>query len=269
MPVRALTFPWLIDLHCHVLPGIDDGPKTIDDAVALARVCANAGVEKIVATPHVSWRYQNDHASIEPLVQALNLRLAAEGIETEILPGAEIAATRVAELQPHEIERLTLGDGGWVLLEPPFTTTITGFDQIAYTLMGQGHRVLIAHPERCPAFHRDIGMLRDLVGAGAATSITAGSLAGRFGGPVQRLAMRLFAQDLAHNVASDAHDAFDRPPGVAAEIARAGLGELREWLTELVPAAILGGAELPSRPPGLLVSQNRRRLRDRLWRSRR
>ena len=133
-------------------------------------------------------------------------------------------------------------------MEPPFAAAVTGLDTLVFDLQRQGHRVLIAHPERCPAFHRDPGMLREFVGEGVLTSITAGSLVGRFGGEVRRFAMALARDGLIHNVASDTHDTVNRPPGVAAELRAAGLEPLADWLVEQVPAAILSGAEIPPRP---------------------
>ena len=171
----------MIDLHSHVLSGIDDGPATIEGSVALARAAAAAGTRTLVATPHVSPRYPNDAATIAELVAELNVRLAAEGVELEVLSGAEIAITSVVEIEPSQLARLGLGGGGWLLMEPPFTPIATGLENIASFLQGEGHRILLAHPERCPAFHRDPAMLRSLVASGVATSITAGSLVGRFG----------------------------------------------------------------------------------------
>lgn len=238
----------MIDLHSHVLSGIDDGPDTIEGSVELARAAAATGIRTLVATPHVSWHYPNDADTIAPLVAALNARLAEEGIELEVLTGAEIAMTRVAALEPGQLSRLGLGGGSWLLIEPPFTPVATGLDAIVLDLVHGGRRVLLAHPERCPALQRDPEMLRGLVGAGVLTSITAGSFVGRFGGEVRRFALELAREGLIHNVASDAHDNTRRPPGVAAELDRAGLGPLTEWLTEAVPRAILDGGEIPARP---------------------
>ncbi len=239
----------MIDLHCHVLPGIDDGPETIAGSIALARAAERAGIRTLVATPHVSWRYANTAEAIATGVAELNRRLAEEGVDLEVLAGAEVAMTRVDDTAPRELERLTLGDGGWLLVEPPFTPAASGLDTILLELQRQGHRILLAHPERCPAFHRDPEMLTTIVRGGILTSITAGSLAGRFGAPPRRLALRLLREGLAHNVTSDAHDAVDRAPGMADEIEQAGLGPLSDWLTRAVPSAILAGEELiPARP---------------------
>jgi protein-tyrosine phosphatase len=269
----------VIDLHCHVLPGIDDGPATIEGSLALARLAAAGGTHVLVATPHVSWRYRNDAATIAERVGELNERLAAEEVLTadgrvlEVRPGAEIALTLIAELQDRskidrsretrafgasprfdqQLENLSLGGGPWLLVEPPFTPVAPNLDAILLELLANlravsGHRIVLAHPERCPAFQRDPPMLERLVRAGMLTSVTAGSLGGRFGGEARRLALALAREGLLHNVASDTHDTVNRTPEIAAEIERAGLAPLARWLTVEVPAAILDGGEIPPRP---------------------
>ncbi len=238
----------MIDLHTHVLPGIDDGPETIEGSLALARAAVAAGTRVLVATPHVSPRYANDAETIAPLVDELNAHLRTEGIALEVRAGAEIAMTRLIDIEPAELPRLRLGAGPWLLIEPPFTPIIAGLDVLVFDLQRQGHKVLIAHPERCAGFHRDPGMLRSLVRAGVLTSITAGSLIGSFGGEVRGFALALAREGAIHNVASDTHDPVKRPPGVAVELRQAGLGPLEDWLTEEVPAAILSGEEIPPRP---------------------
>jgi protein-tyrosine phosphatase len=238
----------VIDLHTHILPGIDDGPQTIEDSVELARAAVVVGMRVLVATPHVSWTYPNDADTIAELVDRLNARLHAEGIELEIVAGAEIAMTRLVDMRTEELSRLSLGSGPFLLVEPPFAPAVTGFDVLVFDLQRRGHRVLIAHPERCPAFHREPDMLREFVNEGILTSITAGSLVGRFGGEVRRFALTLAREGMIHNVTSDTHDTAKRPPGVAAELRQAGLEPIEDWLTEEVPAAILSGTEIPPRP---------------------
>ena len=239
----------MIDLHCHVLAGIDDGPQTLDDSIALARAAARNGTRTIVATPHVSWHYDNDAATIARLVEKTNAALAEAGVEVTVLAGAEVAITRAVELDPAELAALTLGGGPWLLVEFPFTPIAEGLDSLVFELVERGHRIVLAHPERSPAFQRDPELLESLVRGGALTSLTAGSLVGRFGGAVRRFALELAEAELVHNVASDAHDAEGRGPGIAEELRKSGLEPLGEWLTESVPAAILSGAsQLPARP---------------------
>jgi protein-tyrosine phosphatase len=256
----------MIDLHCHVLPGIDDGPATIDGSLALARAASAAGIETLVATPHVSTRYPNDAATIARLVEDLNARLAAESIALEVRAGAELAATHIGELAPDELDRLGLGGGHWLLLEPPFAAVVAGLAETAAELQDRGHRLLLAHPERCEAFQRDPRTLYALIRAGVCTSITASSLVGRFGTKPRRFALALLKEGLVHNVTSDAHDDVRRPPGMVAEIADAGFAALSEWLTHDVPAAILADQELPPRPArggGGLAARAGRLLRKR------
>src|SRR5271154_4516392 len=125
-----LWFRSVIDLHCHVLPGIDDGPESIEGSVALARAAAAAGTRTIVATPHVNARYRNDAATIARLTAELNRSLQAEGVPVNVLAGAEIAITSVVEIDRPQLDGLTLGGGGWLLMEPPFTPIATGLENI-------------------------------------------------------------------------------------------------------------------------------------------
>jgi protein-tyrosine phosphatase len=244
----------VIDLHCHLLPGIDDGPRTAAGSLALARVAAELGTRTIIATPHVSWRYRNDAATIARLTREVGAAVAGAGLELEVIAGAEVAITRMPELAPSERSALLLGDGPWLLLECPFSSVLTGLEPLVGELESEGHHVMLAHPERCQAFHRDPELLQALVGAGALVSITAGSLIGRFGERVRRFALELVDAELVHNVASDAHDAQHRSPSIADELARAGLAGLRGWLTEDVPAAMLAGElGIPRRPPVLVA----------------
>ncbi len=238
----------MIDLHTHVLPGIDDGPETIEGSVELARAAVAAGARTLVATPHVSWTYPNDADTIGARVEELQARLDAEGIPLELRAGAELAMTRLVDMRTEELLALRLGGGGWLLVEPPFSPTVTGLVPLVFELQRQGHEILLAHPERCPAFHREPELLRELVSEGVLTSVTAGSLVGRFGGEVRRFALKMAREKLIHNVTSDTHDTVRRPPGIAAELRKGGLGPLERWLTEEVPGAILSGAGIPPRP---------------------
>ncbi len=243
-----LQSPAVIDLHCHVLPGIDDGPQTIEGSLAMARVAARAGTQVLVATPHVNRRYANRASRIEPLVADLNRRIREEGLELEVRPGAEVALLGVTGLDTEELVRLRLGGGPWLLIEPPTAPVEDDVQGLVMALVADGHRVLLAHPERCPAFQRDPGVLATLVGEGVLAAVTSASLRGHFGEEVGRFALELLRSELVHNVASDAHHHELRPPTMLGELERAGLGPLAEWLTTSVPRAILDGAEIPQRP---------------------
>jgi protein-tyrosine phosphatase len=256
----------MIDLHCHVLPGIDDGPETIEGSLELARAASAAGIRTILATPHVNRRYPNEAATIARLVGELGERLRAEEIAIEVRPGAEIALMSAVDMAPEQLAGLGLGGGPWLLIEPPFTPAASGIDAILFDIVHRGHRVVLAHPERCPAFHRDRAVLEAVVHAGVLTSITAGSLVGSFGGDVRRFALGLVRDGLVHNVASDAHDHSSRPPGIAAELDKARLRPLAGWFTEQVPGAILDGAEIPPPPAGAIEELQSKPARGAWWR---
>jgi protein-tyrosine phosphatase len=240
----------VIDLHCHVLPGIDDGPETLEGSLELARAARAAGIDTLVATPHVSSHYPNDADTIAAALSALRARLREERVELSVLPGAEVAITHVPEIDAAQLPRLGLGGGPWLLVEPPFALVAPGLEQMLLGLRRAGHGIVLAHPERCPVFQRDRKLLESLVEAGMLVSITAGSLSGRFGGEVRRYALELVRGGLVHNVTSDAHDVTKRPPGLAEALAQAGLDPLAEWLTRAVPEAILAGEDIPERPAG-------------------
>lgn len=252
----------MIDLHCHVLPGIDDGPTTIEGSVALARAAALDGTNVLLATPHVNHRYPNDPDAIAQGVRRMNERLTQEGIEIEVRVGAELAMTRLVELEPSQVARYGLGGSGWLLVECPLTSIAAGFDILVLDLKHRGHRVLLAHPERSPTFRREPHKLQRLVQEGALTSITSGALTGRFGSEVRSFALRLIRDGLVHNVASDAHDHVQRPPTLRADLVLAGLEPLADWLTRAVPAAILTDQEIPPRP---VVSPPVTERRPRRW----
>jgi protein-tyrosine phosphatase len=240
----------VIDLHCHVLPGVDDGPETLADSLELCRGAVTAGTRTIVATPHVSW----DWPGVTPQVIAegtarVNEALRADGIDLEVRTGAEIAMTRAGDLSDEELVALRVGGGPYLLLECPLTPSATGFDAIAQALAERGHRILLAHPERCPAFHREPARLEALVDAGMLTSVTAGAFVARFGRTVERFARRMLEHGLVHDIASDGHGAgLRRPATIGPELDQAGFGESADWHARAVPLAILDGAPLPPAP---------------------
>ncbi len=240
----------MIDLHCHVLPGVDDGPSTMQEAIDLVRGAAADGIRTIVATPHVDHLHRPVGSGyIRAAVPEVQARLDRAGVGVKIETGAELAFTRAVDLDDDELAALTLGGGGWLLLECPLNVTATpGFISGARLLARRGHRILLAHPERCPLFLRAPEELDDLVADGMLAQVTARALDGRFGRTVRDLAVHLVARGSVHVVASDGHDE-NRPAKIAAHLARAPVPlALADWLTHEVPAAVLAGQEPPRRP---------------------
>ena len=256
----------MIDLHTHVLPGIDDGPATVEESVELARVAVADGITTLVATPHVSWDYPaNDAAGIAAAVASLEAELARAGVDVVLRAGAEVAVTRAHELGSAELAALRLGGGEWLLAEAPLGAGAVGFDAALHAVAAGGHRIVLAHPERSPLFHSDPELLRRLVGEGVLTSVTASAFAGRFGSTVKRFAHWMLEEDLVHNLASDAHDARRRPPGLreglhAADADLPGARERADWMTVSVPRAILAGDPIPD-PPAPAPRRRRRLFR--------
>jgi protein-tyrosine phosphatase len=237
----------MIDLHCHLLPGIDDGPADLGGTLAMARQHVQAGVQVVAATPHVAWDMPNEPETIDLRLADAHAALAAAEIPLRVVRGAEIDVHQAVRLTDEQLHALALGGGPWLLLEAPLRADV-GFAPVAYALMERGHRVLIAHPERSPLLQRDPDGLRALVRAGAATQVTAASFAGSFGRTVREYAERMLEAELVHSVASDAHDALRRPPGMAEPLRAAGLGQLAPLLASEAPAAILAGDPLPAPP---------------------
>ncbi|HWH09861.1 MAG TPA: CpsB/CapC family capsule biosynthesis tyrosine phosphatase [Solirubrobacteraceae bacterium] len=250
----------MIDLHCHILPGIDDGPETIEEAVELVRMAAALGTTTMVATPHVSPRYPNDSVLIADGVAAVRAALVDAGVTLDVRPGAEIAIPQIADLLNGELPRLGLDGGDWLLIESPFKTPVETLPAALGALGRSGYRLVLAHPERCPGFHRRPDVLETLIRDGEMLgSVTAGSLVGQFGHDVEEFALWMARAGLIHNVASDAHDCIRRPPGIAEAMEQAGLGDHIQLLAHDFPNAILTGGPLPDTPPWLLPPRPARR----------
>lgn len=245
----------MIDLHCHILPAVDDGPDDIDGSLELARAAANAGTRTIAATPHIREDYPFEHSSLTGRVDQLNLTLERAGIEVEVVRGGEVAISMLPSLDDDALRDLCLGGGPYLLVESPYTHATDLLEGDIFALQVRGFRVLLAHPERSPSFLSDRARLAGLVSRGVLCSVTSASLTGRFGSSVRRFAVDMLREGLVHDVASDAHDAHHREPDIAAGL-RAVANDLRRavdhasWFTEDAPRAILAGDD-PGPPPQL------------------
>jgi protein-tyrosine phosphatase len=244
----------VIDVHSHLLPGIDDGAPDLDASLEMGRVAVAGGVDQIVATPHVSGTYRNDPLGLVERVAQVQAALDDAGIALQVKRGAEVSHAMVNELSEDALRACTLGDGNYLLLEPPLVGPVPFIDRMVYDLQTRGFQILLAHPERISAFQRNIGVVEKLVDQGCLSSITAGSVSGQFGGAVKRFTQELFARGLVHNLASDAHDSRYRSPALRPMLdeAVAVIPELEGWLGYLmveVPRAILAGEAAPGTSP--------------------
>lgn len=243
----------MIDLHTHLLPGLDDGPPTLAESLELARAAVARGTRVMAATPHVNPGYRLTPARITAATEAFRDAVDEAGIPLEVRSGGEISHLRLPRLDEDDLASLRLGGGPYLLIECPFEPDHGEFEPLVLDLLDRGHGVLLAHPERSLAVHRDPGLLARLEAAGALAQVTAGSLVGEFGRSVRRGAIELVREGRIHVAASDAHDAHHRRPGPGATLEEAAealpeLRELTDWLTREVPEAILAGAPVPDRP---------------------
>jgi protein-tyrosine phosphatase len=238
----------VIDLHCHVLPGIDDGPETMDGAIDLARAAAAQGTTVLVATPHVTYDHpENTSERILTAVEEVNRTFRKQRIDVMVLPGAEVALERAGELDDDELAALRLGGGPWLLVECPMFAGGMGVDGQLHALASRGNKIVLAHPERCPVFQTDLGRLERLVDAGMLGQITASALTGQFGRTVERIARDMVDRGLIHIAASDAHDAQRRAPVIRDHLDDAGFDGLAPWMGMDVPEAVLAGTPIPYR----------------------
>jgi protein-tyrosine phosphatase len=254
----------MIDLHCHVLPGLDDGAGDVETSLAMARAAAADGVRAIVATPHVNSRYEVDPQELGRRVGELNVLLSRAEVPVAVLAGAEIAASRLEELSEGALSKLSLGGSSAVLIESPYDSTAAFLEEVLFALQLREYRPVLAHPERSPLFRDDHERLAALVERGIVCSINASSLAGGFGRGVQRHAIELLERGLVHDISSDAHDLDARGPelsgGINAAIAQLpGLAAHADWYLGGAAAALL--ADEPVASPPELAPRRGARLR--------
>ena len=208
----------MIDLHFHALPGLDDGPVTMEESVALCRRAAEEGTTRIVATPHVlrePW-LNEDPAARAALLAELNARLGGTPV---VLPGCELMfSLDILELVEKGAEGPVVGLNGSCLLLVEFAPSFVprSAPDLLRELVLAGTTPLVAHPERNLVFQADPERLYELLDKGALAQLTAASLLGEAGRSALALAEQLMNDGLAHFVASDAHNLTGRPPRLAA-----------------------------------------------------
>lgn len=240
----------MIDLHSHVLPGLDDGVRDIDAAVEMARSLAADGVTVVCGTPHVRDDYPTSVEAMEDALARVRIAVADVGIEIDVRGGGEIALDRLPDLDEHTRARFGLGGNPMLLLlETPYTSWLPDLPQTCARLRRDGIVPVLAHPERNPYVQSKPSVLEDVVRAGAYVQLTAASVDGRLGATSASCARRLLELGLAHCIASDAHGPGLREVGMSAAARVVGGGDTARWLTHDVPAALLADRALPPRPP--------------------
>jgi protein-tyrosine phosphatase len=248
-----------VDLHSHILPGVDDGSRSFEESIEIAITAARDGTRIMAATPHVRDDYPTTSARIEQLVLELNTALQRRSIELHVLGGAEIAIPNLHALDRAELRRLGLaGNPDYLLVEFPYLGWPLSLETDIWHLRQKGITAVIAHPERNPQVQDAPARVEGLVKAGALVQLTAASVDGRLGRRARRTAHALIAAGHAHLIASDAHWPGLRRAGTSSAAAAIKDPLLAEWLTESVPRAIVERAPIPDRPLDKRRSRRRR-----------
>jgi protein-tyrosine phosphatase len=239
----------VIDLHTHILPGFDDGARTLQESISMARAAVSDGIQMVAATPHVRADYPTRASEMERGVAELRDALAAEEVPLEVRTGGEIALDRLAILDGEELARFGLAaNASYLLLEFPYYGLPLDLPSQVFELRGRGIGAVIAHPERNSSIQAVPDRMQQLVDLGALVQVTSASLDGRLGRAARKTAFRLIELGLAHLVASDAHAPDVRAMGMKAAAHAVGNADLARWLTAEVPAAIVAGDQIPDRP---------------------
>jgi protein-tyrosine phosphatase len=232
----------VIDVHCHILPALDDGARDLDDSVAMAAQAAEDGIEVICATPHIRPDHDVRSEELSSRVAALQLELRGRGLDVRIAAGAEIAQTTATGLSDGELRRLSLGGGGWLLIEPAPGPLSDDLYVLVDGLTDRGLHVIVAHPERHAAGDLE-DRLRALTVRGALIQWTADFVSRASAGD---LVLEYASAGLVHLLGSDAHSSrAGRPVRLAAGVARlrevCSVAQV-EWISQDAPKAVLAGA---------------------------
>ena len=242
------------DLHFHLLPGVDDGPRNDAEAVELASLALADGTGRIIATPHVRSLVI---AELPARIERLLARLREAGLGLDVRGGGELSPDDVASLSDGELDALAQGPAQrrWVLLEAPLQPTEPDLATAAEELLGRGFELLIAHPERSRS--TPLSQIRALVALGACLQINASSLAGAHGQESERLGLSLARSGMPFVLASDAHSPA-RPPLLtiaAARLAAAGVDPAQiAFAADTGPERLLADG-LPQQPLDRLAGQ--------------
>ena len=204
----------MIDIHSHILPGIDDGSPSMETSLQMLRIAAEDGTSDIVATPHSNLQFPYDEAKIRALFSELSLQ-AADIINLHLGCDFHLSVDNVQDALAHPA-KYTINGRGYLMVELPELTSLTAMRSVFNRMLETRITPVITHPERNPSVQNNIKEVETWVRDGCLLQVTAQSLTGRFGSRARRFADSLFQADLVHFVASDAHDCEDRVPRLAA-----------------------------------------------------
>ena len=244
----------MIDLHCHILPGIDDGAPDLETALEMARIAVADGIEIIACTPHIHRGvYDNDGAIIKAAMRALQVELDKAAIPLRLLCGADahIDGDLVKGLRSGRVA--SLNDTAYFLFEPPHHVAPPRMEDVVFDVMAAGYWPILTHPERLTWIEDHYDAIVRMAGRGVLMQITGGSVEGRFGKRPAYWAERMLDEGLVHILATDAHNLRNRKPMLspARDLVAMQLGEDEAVaMVTTRPAAIIANA-----PPQPIVSR--------------
>ena len=237
----------MIDLHCHILPGLDDGPSHVEESLKMAECAVADGIHTLVATPHAfSGAYHNPLPHILTHIAHLKKIIVENQIPLDICPGAEVRIHQDMDRSVKEGKTVSINNTGhYILVEFPYNMIIPGTRDVLFQLFLKGVTPVLAHPERNLALQRNPDILSDLVTMGCLVQLTAMSITGELGHDAMKYSHFLLKQRQAHVIATDAHNAESRPPilSSAVEVTAHILGdtEAAEAMVKENPRIILDG----------------------------
>ena len=245
----------MIDLHCHILPGLDDGAASLEESLEMARTAREDGITTIVATPHLfRANFSNDNfALVSERRQLLAEAIAANNIAIEIASGAEVYIShRLIDIVRNHRNDLVINGSSYMFIEFPSSHVFPNPKNLVFELMSEGISPIIAHPERNSVFARQPDLLYDLVQMGVLAQANSGSLTGLYGREAGEAVLKLLRLNLIHFLASDAHNAKSIPPRLSEAVGRAEALVGKEGARCLVfdnPRAVLDNRNIPYWPP--------------------
>ena len=203
----------MIDMHTHILPGLDDGPDSMDISIEMVQLAAEDGIQAMIATPHArSGKFDSSPEIVKKGMDALNIQLTDLNIPVTIYPGMEIHICDDIQKRIENNELLTLNHSRYVLIELPGQLIPPKFKEVIFQLKLQGYYPILAHPERNFAIQKSPDMINDFIDWGVYIQITAASLMGQFGIPLKQLSKKMLQNRQVHFIASDTHTPYSRPP---------------------------------------------------------
>lgn len=239
----------MIDIHTHVVPGIDDGPQSFEESIEIVKRAVRDGIKVMVATPHIlETPSESICKKISNAILGLKQRIISKGIDIQIISGAELF---ISPELPHKIKdhtQLTINNGNkYALIELPVQEIPVFTQQTIFELLVSGIRPIISHPERYIEIQRNPGKLFDLVQKGVLTQVNAGSLMGRYGKKAQKTAKTLLSYNLIHTIGSDVHStsngSYPLSQGVDMVAKVVGIQRAKAMVTS-IPYKIINGEKI-------------------------